>query len=41
MKPNIHLDIDGVLLANDLHAANYSKESLNHILKTIQIQHIG
>ena len=29
---NIYLDIDGVLLANDLNAANYANEFLRHVL---------
>lgn len=29
---DIYLDIDGVLLANDLHAANYSSDFLKYIL---------
>ncbi len=32
MKPNIYLDIDGVLLANDLQAANYANEFLRKVL---------
>ena len=32
MKPNIYLDIDGVLLANDLYAASYAKEFLHFVL---------
>ncbi len=31
--PNIYLDIDGVLLANDLTPANYSKEFLSTVLE--------
>ncbi len=31
---NIYLDIDGVLLANDLHPANYAKEFLQYVLAT-------
>jgi hypothetical protein len=31
--PNIYLDIDGVLLANDLTPANYSKEFLATVLE--------
>lgn len=30
-KPNIYLDIDGVLLANDLHAANHVHEFLDFV----------
>ncbi len=33
MVPDIYLDIDGVLLANDLTPANYSKEFLATILE--------
>lgn len=33
MKPNIYLDIDGVLLANDLNAANYANEFLRRVLQ--------
>lgn len=29
---NIYLDIDGVLLANDKHVANYSHEFLDHVV---------
>jgi len=29
---NIYLDIDGVLLANNLHPANYASEFLEHVL---------
>lgn len=32
MKPNIYLDIDGVLLANDLTAANQAEEFLTRVL---------
>lgn len=32
MKPNIYLDIDGVLLANDLHAANHANQFLRKVL---------
>lgn len=30
---NIYLDIDGVLLANDLHPANFANEFLRYVLK--------
>lgn len=33
MKPNIYLDIDGVLLANDLSPAKYANEFLRYVLK--------
>lgn len=32
MKPNIYLDIDGVLLANDLNPANHAAEFLKYVL---------
>ncbi|MBC7764144.1 hypothetical protein H7Y29_00340 [Microbacteriaceae bacterium] len=32
MKPNIYLDIDGVLLANDLNVANHANEFLRYVL---------
>lgn len=32
MKPNIYLDIDGVLLANDLNPANHAPEFLKYVL---------
>lgn len=31
-KPNIYLDIDGVILANDKKAANYADEFLKNLL---------
>lgn len=33
MKPNIYLDIDGVILANDLNLANYAEEFLHYVVK--------
>lgn len=32
MKANIYLDIDGVLVANDAHAANYANQFLRKVL---------
>lgn len=32
---NIHLDIDGVLLANDLTPANHAKEFLTYVINKI------
>lgn len=33
IRPNVYLDIDGVLLANDLTPANHAKEFLQKVLK--------
>jgi hypothetical protein len=32
MKPNIYLDVDGVLLANDLNLANHAEEFIAHVV---------
>jgi hypothetical protein len=34
MKPDIYLDIDGVLLANDLQPALHAREFLHHVINT-------
>ena len=33
IKPNIYLDVDGVILANENHAANYAHEFLELVTK--------
>ncbi len=37
MKPMIYLDVDGVILANNLHAANYADAFLQYIIKNYPV----
>jgi len=38
MKPTVYLDIDGVLLANEDHAANFANEFIKHVVTNYRVK---